>query len=49
MAELSPIKSRRIANSMDKLQKATSEGRFRIKSFRVKTVENDKINLDRDF
>lgn len=49
---VSPVKGHRIANSLDRLNKAASEGRFRIKSMvRVKTleVEEEKCATDRDY
>ena len=37
-SQTSPLKHRPVAMSMGKLQKAASEGRFRIKSLRTKTL-----------
>lgn len=38
--DISELKNKTIAMSMQKLQKAASEGRFRIKSLRLKSMEN---------
>jgi hypothetical protein len=41
MIENSPIKHKTIYNSFSKLQRASSDGKFRVKSIRVKTVSNE--------
>jgi hypothetical protein len=38
MIENSPIASKSVSHSINKLQKAASESRFKIKSLRVKTT-----------
>lgn len=41
MIENSPISHKTIYNSFTKLQKVSSDGRFRVKSLRVKTLSNE--------
>ena len=41
MIENSPIANKAIYDSFVKLQRVSSDGRFRVKSLRVKTVTND--------
>lgn len=40
MIENSPLKHKTIYNSFTKLQRASSDGKFRVKSIRIKTVNN---------
>jgi hypothetical protein len=41
MLENSPIKHKTIYNSFSKLQRASSDGKFRMKSLRIKTSPNE--------
>lgn len=44
MIENSPIRHKTIYNSFEKLQRASSDAKFRVKSIRLKTISNDLEN-----